>query len=165
MYSKLKHVCLMTLLVMAPLSINAADEQPNLKLFGTLLIPPPCVIENNNLIEVFFGDNVGINRIDGINYTKPVNYTLKCDQNIKGWDLTLSIIGPKSQFDDAGLQTNMANLAIHMIRDGQPFILNERVIISPSKPPIIQAVPVKKPGSTLAKGPFEVTATLLAEYQ
>lgn len=163
MLMNLKKVCLTTLLAVTPLFASA--DEPNMKLFGTLLIPPPCVIENNNLIEVFFGDNVGINRVDGINYTKPVNYTLKCDQNIKGWDLTLSIIGPKSQFDDAGLQTNMANLAIHMIRDGQPFILNERVIISPSKPPIIQAVPVRKPGSTLAKGPFEVTATLLAEYQ
>lgn len=164
MYSKLKNVCLMTLLVMSPLSVSAADE-PNMKLFGTLLIPPPCVIENNNLIEVYFGHNVGIHRIDGINYTQPVNYTLKCDSNIKGWDLGLSIIGPKSQFDDAGLQTNIADLAIHMTRNGEPFILNKRFVISPDKPPIIQAVPVKRPGSTLVEGPFEVTATLLAEYQ
>ncbi|MBG2801554.1 fimbrial protein [Proteus vulgaris] len=163
MLINLKKVCLTTLLVMSPLFVSA--DEPNMKLFGTLLIPPPCVIENNNLIEVYFGHNVGIHRVDGINYTQPVNYKLKCDPNIKGWDLGLSIIGPKSQFDDAGLQTNIADLAIHMTRNGEPFILNERFVISPDKPPIIQAVPVKRPGSTLVEGPFEVTATLLAEYQ
>ncbi len=124
MLINLKKVCLTTLLVMSPLFVSA--DEPNMKLFGTLLIPPPCVIENNNLIEVYFGHNVGIHRVDGINYTQPVNYRLKCDPNIKGWDLGLSIIGPKSQFDDAGLQTNITGLSGEITKrsfkiKGSPF--------------------------------------------
>ncbi|OAT24997.1 MrfF family protein [Proteus myxofaciens ATCC 19692] len=163
MYNEFKQICLLILLAISPLGVNA--DEPNLKLFGTLLIPSPCVIQDNGVIDVDFGYNVGVNRVDGINYTQPVNYTLKCEDSLQGADLGLSIIGPKSQFDDAGLQTNVADLAIHMTRDGQPFTLNEKFTISPNKPPVIKAVPVKKPGATLKEGPFEVTATLLAEYQ
>ncbi|QEZ91368.1 fimbrial protein [Proteus sp. CD3] len=163
MFSKSKQALLITLFTVFPLWSDAVE--PNLRLFGTLLIPPPCVIQDNGMISVYFGNNVGANRIDGINYTQPVNYTLKCEGNSTQWALGLSIIGIKSQFDDAALQTNITDLAIHITRDGEPFILNERFVITPNKPPIIQAVPVKRPGSTLQKGAFETTATLLAEYQ
>lgn len=159
----LKKVCLTMLLVLSPLSVQADD--PNLRLFGTLLIPSPCVIEDNNMIDVFFGDNVGVNRVDGVNYTQPVNYTLKCEPNISGNDLKLSIEGPKSDFDEAALQTNINDLAIRMTRNGEPFTINERFVITPDNPPAIQAVPVKRPGSALPQGAFEVIATLVADYQ
>lgn len=160
--NKLQSICLIILLNST--AVMAADS-PNLKLFGTLLVPPPCVISNDERIEVFFGKNVGINKVDGINYTESVNYTLVCDANLKGWDLGLSIIGPKTQFDEVALQTNIPDLGIHLTQDGKPFKLNERIAISPDSPPVIQAVPVKRPGSTLPEGAFEVSATLLAEYQ
>lgn len=162
MNNKFKYICMIILLNTT--SVIGADA-PNMKLFGTLLVPPPCVISNNEQIDVYFGHNVGTHKVDGINYTQPVNYKLVCDPNVKGWDLGLSIIGPKTQFDDAALQTNMTNLGIHLIQDGQPFKLNQRIAISPDNPPVLQAVPVKKPGSTLSEGAFEVSATLLAEYQ
>lgn len=160
--NKLKYMCLIVLL--NSYSVMSADA-PNMKLFGTLLVPPPCVISNNELIDVYFGHNVGIHKVDGINYTESVNYRLVCDPNLKGWDLGLSIIGPKTQFDEAALQTNIPDLGIHLTQDGKPFKLNERIAISPDNPPVIQAVPVKRPGSTLPEGAFEVSATLLAEYQ
>ncbi|HDH9217362.1 TPA: pilus assembly protein [Escherichia coli] len=163
MFIKLTKICLITLLGGASLTANADD--PNMKLFGTLLVPPPCVISDDGVIDVYFGHNVGIHKVDGINYTEAVNYKLVCDPNLKGWDLGLSIIGPKSQFDEAALQTNITDLAIHLTQNGQPFILNKRIAISPDSPPVIQAVPVKRPGSTLPEGAFEVSATLLAEYQ
>lgn len=99
--NKLKYMCLIILL--NSYSVMSADT-PNMKLFGTLLVPPPCVISNNELIDVYFGHNVGIHKVDGINYTESVNYQLVCDPNLKGWDLGLSIIGPKTQFDEAALQ-------------------------------------------------------------
>ncbi|VDY32778.1 putative minor fimbrial subunit StfF [Morganella morganii] len=64
---------------------------PNMKLFGTLLVPPACTISDNGVIDVFFGDNVGVHKVDGVNYTRAVNYTLVCEDNIKGWDLGLSV--------------------------------------------------------------------------
>ncbi|HCM63147.1 MAG TPA: pilus assembly protein [Morganella sp. (in: Bacteria)] len=144
---------------------NVSADTPNMKLFGTLLVPPPCTISDNGMIDIYFGDNVGIHKVDGINYSRPVNYTLVCEDNIKGWDLGLSVVGPVSAFDDAGLQTNITDLAIRLTQNGQPFTLNKRIAVSPDNPPVIQAVPVKRPGSTLPEGVFDVTATLLAEYQ
>ncbi|EJD6037120.1 fimbrial protein [Morganella morganii] len=138
---------------------------PNMKLFGTLLVPPACTISDNGVIDVFFGDNVGVHKVDGVNYTRAVNYTLVCEDNNKGWDLGLSVTGPVSGFDDAALQTNIPDLAIHLTQNGKPFTLNKRIAVSPDNPPVIQAVPVKRPGSTLPEGAFDVTATLLAEYQ
>ncbi len=43
---------------------------PNMKLFGTLLVPPACTISDNGVIDVFFGDNVGVHKVDGVNYTR-----------------------------------------------------------------------------------------------
>ncbi|SUC20401.1 fimbrial subunit [Proteus mirabilis] len=49
--NKLQSICLIILLNST--AVMAADS-PNLKLFGTLLVPPPCVISNDERIEVFF---------------------------------------------------------------------------------------------------------------
>ncbi|MEY0891467.1 pilus assembly protein, partial [Providencia rettgeri] len=62
-------------------------------------------------------------------------------------------------------QTNEKNLAIRITQNGQPFEINKPITITPTTPPAIKAVPIKRPGSTLTEGPFSVTATLLAEYQ
>ena len=48
--NKLQSICLIILLNST--AVMAADS-PNLKLFGTLLVPPPCVISNDERIEVF----------------------------------------------------------------------------------------------------------------
>nr|ELR5112308.1 fimbrial protein [Providencia stuartii] len=137
----------------------------NMKLYGILLEPPACTIQDDNVIDVFFGKNVGIHRLDGINYTQDVDYKLVCAQNSKGWVLKLSVSGPQSNFDSAALQTNEKNLAIRITQNGQPFEINKPITITPTTPPAIKAVPIKRPGSTLTEGPFSVTATLLAEYQ
>ncbi|MCA6222039.1 fimbrial protein [Photorhabdus antumapuensis] len=141
---------------------QAAD---NMWLHGTLLEAPPCVINDGNMIDVHFGHNVGIHQVDGVNYTQPVNYQLVCEPNISGWRLGLTVIGPQTAFDAAALQTNITNLGIRLLLDGKAFTLNERIPVTSQKQPVIQAVPVKNPGSTLPEGAFEVTATLLAEYQ
>lgn len=88
--NKLKYMCLIILL--NSYSVMSADT-PNMKLFGTLLVPPPCVISNNELIDVYFGHNVGIHKVDGINYTESVNYQLVCDPNLKVgiWDFLLLV--------------------------------------------------------------------------
>ncbi|MCC8374520.1 pilus assembly protein [Photorhabdus sp. HUG-39] len=141
---------------------RAAD---NMWFHGTLLEAPSCVINDDNMIDVYFGHNVGIYQVNGVNYTKPVNYQLVCAPNISGWSLGLTVIGSPTSFDAAALQTNITDLGIRLTLDGKAFTLNERIPVTSQKQPVIQAVPVKKPGSTLPEGAFEVTATLLAEYQ
>lgn len=153
---------IISLLLITTANISLAS---NMKLYGILLEPPACTIEDDNVIDVFFGNNVGIHRIDGINYTQDVNYKMVCSQNTKGWVLKLTVVGPQSTFDTSALQTNVSNLAIRLTQDGKPFEINKSITITPTTPPAIQAVPIKRPGSDLPEGAFSVTATLLAEYQ
>lgn len=153
---------IMSLLLAAADSTSFAS---NMKLYGTLLEPPACTIEDDDVIDVFFGKNVGIHRIDGINYTQNVNYKLTCSDNTRGWELRLTVIGPPSNFDTAALQTNVNNLAIRLTQEGKPFEINKPIVITPTTAPAIKAVPIKRPGSNLPEGAFSVTATLLAEYQ
>ncbi len=149
-------------LVLIPISMSLAN---NLKLQGTLLVPPPCTIENDNVIDISFGNNVGLHKVDGINYTQEIGYDLHCEPNNKGWELMLSLRGPKSTYDDATLQTNITNLGIRITQNGQAFDIDKPIKITYANPPVLKAVLVKKPGTTLPEGAFSVTATLLAEYQ
>lgn len=146
-------------------NISFSHAKSNMKLHGILLVPPPCELQDGGIIDVPFGKNVGIHKVDGINYTQDINYKLVCKKNEKGWDLGLTLLGPASSFDEAALQTNFKDLAIRITQNGQPFKLNERLAISVDNPPVLKAVLVKLPGSTLPEGAFEVSATLLAEYQ
>lgn len=157
------HTLIIGLLMLVASDISLAED--NMRFHGILLEAPPCVIQDDAIIDVFFGNNVGIHRVDGINYTKDIQYKLVCQPNSKGWILGLSVIGPQSTFDTAALQTNVNDLAIRLTQDGEPLEINKRLVISPNSPPALKAVPIKRPGSELSKGEFSVVATLLAEYQ
>ncbi|HID9655685.1 TPA: fimbrial protein [Serratia marcescens] len=133
--------------------------------FGTLNAPPPCTIDDDQLIDVDFGERVGVNKVDGQNYIKTVNYRITCEPgSTSGFTLGLKIIGTPIDFDSAALQTNIPGLGIRLLQNGQPLQLNQRLKIE-GKAPELQAVPVKKPGVELKAGAFTVTATMLADYQ
>lgn len=144
---------------------NTASAEDNLKLKGVLIVPPDCTINNNELIEVPFGDNLGVNKIDGVNYTQPVDYHLECEKNSHDWTLQLNVSGAPSDLNSAALATNLADLAIYLALDGTPLTLNEWYPISADAPPKMTAVPIKRAGSTLPAEAFEATATLQVEYQ
>jgi type 1 fimbria pilin len=141
-------------------SLHAAD---NISFHGTLIEPPPCQVNNDTNIDVPF-DKIGINTIDGVNHRQKVNYVLNCTAD-PAWSMVLTLIGPAAAFERATLQTNIAELGIKLYQNGQPFELNVPINIDPQNPPLLEAVPIKKPGAELREGPFEVTATLRADYQ
>ena len=147
-----------TLLTISPLR---ADE--NMSFTGALIEPPPCMVNNGNDIDVPF-DRIGINTVDGINHRRQVDYVLDCTAG-PAWSMMLTLIGPPAVFGQATLQTNITNLGIKLYQNGKPFDLSTPIAIDPKNPPQLEAVPVKKPGSELTEGAFEVTATLLADYQ
>jgi hypothetical protein len=79
--------------------------------------------------------------------------------------MVLTLIGPAAAYEQATLQTNIPDLGIKIYQNGLPFELGTPIAINPQNPPMLEAVPVKKPGAELTEGAFEVTATLLAQYQ
>ncbi|MGQ8708714.1 fimbrial protein [Serratia sp. TSA_198.1] len=142
-----------------------AQAYPNMAFFGTLNAPPPCIINNGEQVDVDFGDRVGVNKVDGQNYIQTVNYRISCEPGTSGLVMGLKVTGSPTGFDAAALQTNITDLGIRLLQNGQVFTLNKRMDIDATNPPVLQAVPVKKPGVELKAGIFTVTATLLADYQ
>ncbi|CAI1920164.1 fimbrial protein [Serratia proteamaculans] len=137
----------------------------NTLFYGTLNEPPACTINNGGQIDVDFGARVGVNKVDGQNYIQTVNYRISCEPGVSGVTLGLKVIGSATGFDGAAVQTNLTDLGIRLLQNSQAFTLNKRMNIDAANPPILQAVPVKKPGAELKAGSFVVTATLLADYQ
>ena len=136
----------------------------NLTFSGTLNEPPPCTIDAGNTIEVDFGD-VGVKRVDGVKYRKGLAYTISCGPATLPWELKLSVNGTPTSFDASAVQTNVPALGIRVYQNNVPFPLNTRLDISLPSPPVLEVVPVKQPGATLAPARFAAVATLLAEYE
>ncbi|QDI20297.1 pilus assembly protein [Serratia marcescens] len=155
----------LTMLFIAGGFCSNSQAAENMHLFGTLIAPPPCSINNDQLVDVDFGERVGVTKVDGKNYLKTVDYRITCEPGVSGLVLGLTVTGPQTGFDAAALQTNLPDLGIRLLQGGEAFIINKRIVISADHPPVLQAVPVKKPGAVLEPKPFEVTATLLADYQ
>lgn len=141
---------------------NAASA--NLTFSGTLNEPPPCTIDAGNTIEVDFGD-VGVKRVDGVKYRKGLAYTISCGPATLPWELKLSVNGTPTPYDASAVQTNVPALGIRVYQNNVPFPLNTRLDISLPSPPVLEVVPVKQPGATLAPARFAAVATLLAEYE
>lgn len=136
----------------------------NVTFSGTLNEPPPCTIDAGNTIEVDFGD-VGVKRVDGVKYRRGLAYTISCGPATLPWELKLSVNGTPTAFDGAAVQTNVPTLGIRIYQNNVPFPLNTPLDITLPSPPVLEVVPVKQPGVTLAPARFAAVATLLAEYE
>lgn len=133
---------------------------------GTLITPPQCTINDGNRIDVDFGERLGINKVDGVNYRQRVNYQVRCDNdNATGFSLMLSLSGTPTDFDANALQTSKTGLGVRMYQNNRPFTPNTELTITQNNLPTLEVVPVKKIGAALDKGSFEAWATLKADYQ
>ncbi|EKN5109352.1 fimbrial protein [Yersinia enterocolitica] len=142
----------------------ALNKTATVNVSVTIFAAPPCVINSNNTINVDFGDTVLTSNIDGVQYMKPVNYTLNCTSAASN-ALKLSVIGNGANFDTRVLKTSNAALGIKLIGNGQEFPLNTASNFTYPNVPVLQAVPVKQTNTTLSTGYFSGTATLVVEYQ
>lgn len=133
---------------------------------GTLRAPPPCTISDGGVITTDFGERVGINRVDGVNYRQKVDYRIRCEPaGALPWEVVLTVKGRATAFDSAAVQTNKADLGIRFYQNEKPFPLNRALKIDPANPPRLEVAPVARPGGALTEGAFAATATLQADYQ
>ncbi|WP_447875004.1 fimbrial protein [Serratia fonticola] len=130
----------------------------------TIFVTPKCVINNNNPIEVSFTDAVMTTRVDGSNYLQPVTYSMTCTGQISN-AMKMQIKGVDSGFGNGALQTTKDNLAISLVNGTTPVPVNSWLNFTYPNFPVLQAVPVKRLGTTLAGGVFAATATMVVEYQ
>lgn len=131
----------------------------------TVIEAPPCVINNNQTIEVNFGD-VMTHRVDGTHYEQPLNYTLICTGNVSN-ALKMQIVGTQAGggFGDNVLQTSAPGLGIALMKGGSAMTLNTWSNFTYPTLPVLTAVPVKSAGVTLSGGDFTASGTMRVEYQ
>lgn len=135
----------------------------NMSFTGMLIEPPPCTIKDGDEIEVNFGDRVGVSKVDGVNYLRPVTYTISCDPSVEAWNMTLEVVGSAADYDAAAIKPIWTTWRSACCKTMNGLFSISR---SPSNvAPTLTAVPVKRPGATLKSGKFVATATLLAVYQ
>lgn len=126
--------------------------------------PPPCIINGDNLIEINFGDDILTSKVDGVNYSQEVPYTLICSGQSSN-QMTLEIIGMEASFDSNIMRTSNKDLGIGLIINGKLQALNSKVMFTYPDSPKIAVVPMKNSASKLSGGAFSAGATLRIQYQ
>lgn len=129
------------------------------------VVKTPCVINDNQMITVNFGDELYRTMIDGEHYKMLIPYTLDC-ANASSADLKYMIdAAPASFGNNDVIQTNIPDLGVSVLENDQPVALSTWKNFSATQQPELYAVLEKKTDVTLGTGKFTAVATLLIAYQ
>ncbi|WP_261307996.1 fimbrial protein [Enterobacter roggenkampii] len=146
---------------------SPAQAAENMSFRGTLLEHPPCEINGGQPVEIDFGE-VGINKIDGENYTQ--TFTLSYDCEGASTDKILRYLGNATAFDPAAVQSNITDFGIrlaHKTSEGgvSPIPVGSTLLLAADvRSSTFVVTPVKKAGADLQEGAFNAGATLQLNY-
>jgi type 1 fimbria pilin len=158
----LSALALFALLAASPPPAAAAE---NMRFTGTLITPGCTVSDKGGRINVAFKTNLGIEKINGENYRQTIPYQIDCPGSAP-WRMKMTLIAPETKFDPPAVQTSIDDLGIQIWLNGEALALNRPKTVEMTdrnRPPLLEAVPVKRPGSRLPEESFEATALLIAE--
>lgn len=128
------------------------------------VVAPPCEINNNNLIEVNFGNDVMTTRVDGDYKKMPIVYSVQCKGGASN-ALKMLIDGDGAAFDGEVLGTAKTDFGIALLNNGSRMPIKTWLDFNYPDLPKLEAVPVKRTGASLTGGPFSAGATMKVEYQ
>ncbi|MDV1928490.1 fimbrial protein [Enterobacter asburiae] len=156
-----------TILVGAILSNSSFADDNNINVTVKVTVQKlPCEINNNQVIDVDFGDSVITTDVARGVIEKVVNYTLDCTNADESKTLVMRINGSGAAFDNTLLKTNISELGIKVKVDGQDFPLNgELNLANATSKPELKAQLVQQPGTHLPTGGFTASATMMVGYQ
>lgn len=143
---------------------SAVADQPMVTLKVTVVVPPPCTINSNQIINVVFNNNILTTHIDGRQYLQEFNPNIVCNNLYKD-QLRFKIDGIKSAFDNSALKVTN-DFAISILADNKPITLGSWQNFTATHIPTFAVVPVKRANAQLAgQGRFTASATLTIDYQ
>lgn len=154
------------LLCFLALAFEQCQADDNMHFHGTL-VAPPCTINNDQTIEVSFGEAVGIDKVDSGAYSQEVDYHITCDgsNGYEPYHLSLVITGDKTTFNESAITTSQPALGIEITVDGVKVNFGQPVnVVSTTKLPEIMAMLVKDPAIDLVEGTFTAAMTLQTDY-
>jgi len=144
---------------------QAVQADINVTVRGVIMAPPPCVINGGGAFDTDFGDDLLTTRVDGNNYRVDVNHSIVCTAPTSN-DMTMELLGMGTTFEGgAYLQTGQVDLGVKLFFNGAEWPLNTPKSFTHPNYPRLEAVPVKRAGSTLSAGVFSAIATLVVAYQ
>lgn len=146
------------------LAVSQSASAVGVSIRGVIFVPPSCTVNGGSTINVPFGNDLMTTRIDGVNYRKTVPYTVTCT-GLPSNGLTMKLQGVGAGFNSTLLSTNNVNLGIKFFINGVSWPLNSNFNFTAQNLPTMEAVPVKKPASSLSTGAFSASATLLVVLQ
>lgn len=152
------------LMIVAALGSALPAQAVDVKFSGTLVVPPPCVINSNSDISVDFGTQMLAGRVNGVNYEQPISYVLDCTGATSA-TLKLQFQSGGAGFDATVLATSKTDLGLELRSNGTKLPMNTWLNFNDPARPVLTAVPVKANGSTLSGGAFTAATTLLVDYQ
>lgn len=152
---------------LAPLSNTRATASSMVwvQIQGVVDEPPACKINGGNVITVDFED-VMSTRIDGVAYSKPINYNIVCDKRPTE-QMKMTLEGDPAYFDPTrAVTTNIPGLGVGFTYNGSRLKLKQEVKFVYPNAPQFEAVPVRDMSTVLnIGGPFTAGVTIKLDYQ
>ena len=162
---RLKNVAWLLAIASVSFNCRAVDRgATEVKFSGTVVDPPSCTLNNNEVIEVQFG-TVGIRQADGRQLVKSLNDNLKCSGSDGSKSLKMMISGPPGFAADV-LATTTDGLGVRFYHNGEAVTLKEWFSLpKPASGLVLTASPIADPQVKPAAGDFQASATLLVAFQ
>ena len=147
-------------------SVTAGSKSVDMILRVLVDAPPPCTVTG---AEAEFG-NVVITRIGGVNYKRPIDYKLVCN-NLAMDDLRLQMQAATVVINgETVISTGIPGFGIRIQKASDSSILDLTSgawlpFNFSSGAPALEAVPVKQSGTSLTAAEFSASATIVVDYQ
>lgn len=155
-------LCVMTAISQ---SVRADDSSATVTVTVTIN-SAPCVINNNQNIDVDFGSNMAVTDVAAGMIERPITYALDCSTMDTEKSLKMMIQGTGTDFNGDVLKTSMTDLGIKIKANGSDYPLNTAFnFASADSKPTLTALLVQKPGARLQTGAFTAGATMTVDYQ
>ena len=143
-----------------------ADQNTAVVTVNVTIVASPCKINNNQNIDVDFGESVITTDVAKGVVEKDVNYTFDCTSADQSKTLAMTIKGAGADFDADILKTTIPELGIRIKADGIDYPLNTKLALASStSKPALKALLVQQPGAHLPTGAFTAGATMTVNYQ
>lgn len=164
--SSLISTLVLTLALLLSMSLNAEQKGGSytFKLTGKLVKITWCKVNNDQPVNVSFG-NVGIKKVASGQYIQDIDYSLVCNNVTDAATVEMTLKATAQSWDNMAMATDIGDLGVRVIKDGQPMKFNEPISISPGVTPKLQAQLVQKTGATLPESTFKATGTLVVDYK
>lgn len=139
-------------------------DSADISFTGQLQGMTPCLISNDNIIEIPFG-NISINKIESGIYSKEIEYELDCGGAGAANTIIMTLKSDSVTSDESAVESGLKGLWVKFYKDGRPLALNREFKVDDVlTPPKLMVSLIVNPEEVLGEGSFSISTTLIAEY-